>query len=145
MGDPSPLGSRIIAMSSPFNPRYNFSNLRNSQNNKQDLYNKANLRNSDEILSVTENPSYPNQNFLNHDLIRSSKEFQTLQQQSESLQIVIEEMKSEMERTVQDVQTMRHQIHSVKPLPKKTHKKKIAQGRESRPAYSNQPSYKRES
>ena len=102
-----------MAMSSPFNPRYNFSGLRHSLNNKQDLYNRAGLKASDEILSVTENQSFPHQNFANHELIRSSKEFLNLQQQNEGLQLVIEEMKSEMERAVQDVQTMRREIHTV--------------------------------
>ena len=76
--------------------QYNLSKLKNSQNNQ----NRQNLQIPVEISDDSNT----------NNLLRASHEFEFIRNENESLQMVIEEMKTEMEKTVMEVRTMRQEI-----------------------------------
>ena len=97
MGDPSPLASKLYNFSNP----YNLSKLR--QSNKNNMQ-RINLQVPDEISNDSKT----------YNLLRSSQEVDYIKNENDSLKMVIEEMKSEMEKTSLEVKTMVQEIYNHK-------------------------------
>lgn len=126
MGEPSPLPSKIIKSISPYGGRLaNFSKqymgssgvgVVNSKFGTGNIagtgtHGNLNMRFSDEIDSRQNSDQWRHSTGKH---IKSSQEVQILAQENEQLKLVIEEMKSEMERVFGQVQSMGKEIFLVK-------------------------------